>query len=314
MDKVIAHISGIKKLTNQALDILSSISSVCYVKINSESELKKSLKNCDIFWFRLNHKITEEVLKNARCKYILCAVTGLDHIDIIACKKYNIKVISLKNEKEFLKEVRATAEHNFGLLLALIRKSKSAFKHVESYQWNRNLFQGEELYKKKIGILGLGRLGKIIAEYANVFGMEVYYHDKIDFEESIYTNCESLEDLITQVDILSINITYDDTTHFIINKRILSKIKKSLYIVNTSRGGVVNEDDIITFLNKGKIKGYATDVLYGEPDIEENKLIKYAEENENVIITPHISGYTKESIEKTEIFIANKFLKNFNKN
>ena len=77
------------------------------------------------------------------------------------------------NETEFLKEIRATAEHTFGLMLALIRNTKRAFIHTESGEWNRDLFQGSELYKKKVGILGLGRLGKIVAEYTSAFGMDI---------------------------------------------------------------------------------------------------------------------------------------------
>lgn len=313
MKKLITNISGISKLTVEAYNKLSEVSEINYVSISTEKELAISLKECDVFWFRLNHKITYNVLKNSRCKYILCAVTGLDHIDLVACKKLNIKVVSLKNESEFLKEVRATAEHSFGLMLALIRKSKPAFLHAESYHWNRNLFQGEELYKKNIGILGFGRLGKITAAYAKAFGMNVFYYDKLEDKTTNFTKCKTIEELISKIDVLSIHITYDDSTEFILNNSVLEKIKKSIFIVNTSRGGVVNEKDLLKYLQSGKIKGYATDVLYKEPKIENNKLIAYARENENVIITPHIGGYTIESIEKTEIFIANKFLREYKK-
>lgn len=309
MKKLITHISGVKKLTQSAYDTLFKVSKINYVSILNQNQLNETLKQCDVFWFRLNHKITSETLKGTRCKYILCAVTGLDHIDLDACKKNNIVVISLKNEKEFLKEVRATAEHSFGLLLALIRKSKSAFIHTESFEWNRNLFKGEELYKKKIGILGLGRLGTIVANYAEAFGMQVFYYDQSNDIKTNYIKCKSIEELVKKVDVLSIHITYDTSTKFILNKSIFNKIIKGLYIINTSRGGVVNEDDLLTYIKNGKVKGYAADVLYEEPDIKSNQLINYAKEHENVIITPHIAGYTRESIEKTEAFIAKKFVK-----
>lgn len=308
MKKMITYISGISKLTNEAYKTLSEISEINYVSISNEIELIATLKKCDVFWFRLNHKLTKKVLKTAKCKYILCAVTGLDHIDLEFCKEKNIRVISLKGESEFLKEVRATAEHSFGLMLSLIRKNKSSFRHVEKYKWNRNLFQGEELYKKNIGILGFGRLGKIMADYAKAFGMNVFYYDKIENKITNFTRCKTIKELISKVDVLSIHITYDDTTEFILNEDILKSINSNLYIINTSRGGVVNEKDVLKYLKSGKVKGYATDVLYKEPNIENNKLIAYAKENENVIITPHIGGYTRESIEKTEIFIANKLL------
>lgn len=314
MNKLITNISGINKLTKEAFEYLSEVSDINYVTISGQYELQKSLSECDVFWFRLNHKLTDEVLKTAKCKFILCAVTGLDHIDLEACKKNNITVISLKNEQEFLKEVRATVEHSFGLMLSLIRQNKVAFKHSEEYKWNRNLFQGEELYRKNIGILGFGRLGKIMADYAAAFGMKVFYFDKIEDRNTSFTRCNSINELISKVDFLSIHITFDSSTHFIVNENVLKSIQQKLYIINTSRGGVVNEDDIIKYLKLGKIKGYATDVLYKEPDIQENNLIAYAKEHTNVIITPHIGGFTKESIAKTEIFIARKFIKIFKKN
>ncbi|WP_406684222.1 NAD(P)-binding domain-containing protein [Seonamhaeicola sp. MEBiC1930] len=309
MKKLKIHVSGIEKLTKEALGILSDEYEIIYVNLLSSESLKASLNECDIFWFRLNHKLTRKILEGAKCKFILCAVTGLDHIDIDACNDFGIKVLSLKNETEFLKEVRATAEHTMCLMLNLIRRTKLAFEHVESGKWNRSLFKGSELYKKKVGILGLGRLGEIVANYAQVLGMDVYYYDiEQKNADKTFIKCLSLENLIEKVDILSIHLPYDDSTHFIINKDSLSKIKKTAYIINTSRGGVINENDILSKLKAKEIAGYATDVLYGEPHIENHSLVDYAKRNENVIITPHIGGFTQESIEKTEYFIAQKLV------
>ncbi len=303
-------ISGIESLSSSNTEKLSEVSSLIYLKINSDNELKEALKNCDIFWFRLNHKLTEEVLLEANCKYILCAVTGLDHIDLRACAKKKIEVISLFEESDFLKEVRATAEHTIGLTLSLIRKTKNAFKHVEEGNWNRYLFQGTELYKKKIGILGLGRLGKIVADYFAVFGTQVFYYDILkqgkEFENK-YTSVNSIEELLKNVDILSIHLPYNKDTHFILNKN-LSLLKKGSLVVNTSRGGVLNEEALLNLIKKNHITGYATDVLFNEPEIKNNQLLKYAQKNDNILITPHIAGNTFESIEKTETFVLKKFI------
>lgn len=307
MTKMLAHISGISKLSDEAISVLSKIAKIEYIQIDNKKQLIKSLKTCNIFWFRLNHKLTREVLKNAECKYILCAVTGLDHIDIKACEEFGIKVISLKGEVEFLKEVRATAEHTIGLLLALIRKTKNAFKHSEEGNWDRNQFLGSELYEKKIGILGFGRLGRIVANYATAFGMKVYY---FDIEErntpEAYTRCSSIEELFSLVDVLTIHVPYNEDTHFMINQNLFEIMSSNSIIINTSRGGVVNERDLLVALKNKKISGYATDVLYGEPAIKNHPLIKHATDFENLIITPHIGGNTIESIEKTENFIVNK--------
>ena len=300
-------ISGIKLLTKEANNVLLTLSKITYVSPKTDSELKQVLTQYDIFWFRLNHKLTREILTDVKCKYIVCAATGLDHIDITACNDFGIRVISLKDEAKFLKEVRATAEHTLNLMLTLIKKSKKAYNHVESGQWNRNLFQGRELYKKNIGILGYGRLGKIVADYTEALGMQVYYYDiESKKSKSTHNSCGSLSELSEKSDILSIHIPYNSDTHHLLNKVSLSNLKQTSNIINTSRGGVINENDVLNLLENNKIAGYATDVLYGEPNISNHPLVAYAQENENVIITPHIGGNTYESIEKTEYFVAKK--------
>ncbi len=304
-------ISGISALSLENEIALGKISSFEYQEISTDLELKNALQDCDIFWFRLNHKLTNAILNKVRCKYILCAATGLDHIDLEACTLNNIRVISLKGEFEFLKEVRATAEHTLSLLLTLIRKSKNVFQHTEGGAWNRYLFKGTELYKKKVGVLGLGRLGKIMADYYAVLGMEVFYYDTENQPEySVkYNKVNTMESLLSIVDVLSIHLPYNKNTHFILNKSNLYLLKETSVIVNTARGGLVNENDLLKLLIEKKIGGYATDVLLGEPDIKKHPLITYARLNDNVIITPHIGGNTFESIEKTETFILDKLIK-----
>ena len=302
-------ISGIDQLNAKIESKLKSISTIEYVKITSEERLKDALNSCDIFWFRLNHKLTIDVLTNVRCKYIICAVTGLDHIDLQTCKENGITVISLKGEFEFLKEIRATAEHTWGLLLSLIRKTNSANIHVKKGNWDRTLFQGTELYKKKLGIFGLGRLGEIVASYGKAFGMEIYYFDiQEKNRDSKFIKCDSIESLLSSADILSIHLPYHPNEDPILNDSHFKVMKKGVCIVNTSRGGLIDEIALVKAMEEGIVNGYAADVLFGEPEIHENPIYKYSKENDNVLITPHIGGNTIESIEKTEEFIANKFL------
>lgn len=306
-------ISGIEKLENESEYELKSFSTIDYTVISNDEELASAFQNCDIFWFRLNHKITKQILKNSKCNYILCAATGLDHIDLKACEEYNIEVISLYGESEFLEEIRATAEHTLGLLLSLIRKSNLAFKHVEDGLWDRSLFKGSELYKKKVGILGMGRLGKIMAKYYQALGMDIYYYDilSINVDQSFH-KMSTIEELFMHIDVLSIHLPYNEETHFLLDKLLLMHLKKHVFIVNTSRGGVINELDLLQLLKNEKIAGYATDVLFGEPDISNHPLVIYAKNNQNVLITPHISGNTYESIEKTEAFVLHKLIKKLN--
>jgi D-3-phosphoglycerate dehydrogenase len=140
--------------------------------------------------------------------------------------------------------------------------------------------------------------------------MDVYYYDiNPSCKDERYKRCKSLKDLVKKVDVLSIHVNYDNTTHHLINSEVLSIMNDNIQIINTSRGGIVNEKDIIEFLENHKKTGYATDVVFEEPNIENSMIVKYAKKNNNVIITPHIGGNTYESIIKTEEFIANKFIK-----
>lgn len=117
---------------------------------------------------------------------------------------------------------------------------------------------------------------------------------------------DSPSELCSAVDILSVHLPYNEKTHFLINKTVMKYLKPTAFIVNTARGGVINENDLLKSLQDKKIGGYATDVLFGEPNTASHPLVQYARNNENVIITPHIGGNTFESIEKTEYFIVNK--------
>ena len=156
----------------------------------------------------------------------------------------------------------------------------------------------------------MGRLGKILANYYHALGMQVYYYDlNLNFFDSRFIRVFSPEELCSKINVLSIHLPYNDSTHFIIDKACLKFLKKDAFIVNTARGGVVNENDLLDLLKEKYIYGYATDVLYGEPYTNNHPLVEYAKINENVIITPHIGGNTYESIEKTEYFIIKK-LKN----
>lgn len=300
-------ISGIKKLSNKNENLLSSFSTFSYQKIKN-SELKNILNSCDIFWFRLNHNLRENVLKNVRCKYIVCAATGLDHIDVEYCLNNSIKVISLKGEFDFLKNIRATAEHTVLLALSFLRKTKCISDHINKLKWDRTLFCGSELYKKNIGIYGMGRIGKLVTKYFLAFGAKVYYYDinKNCFAPKQAIKLDTPELLFSTCDIISVHIPLNKKTYNLIDNKLFDLMKKDCLLVNTSRGDIVNEEHLLLKLKNKEILGYTTDVISGEPYIKKNILAKYSKHNDNIFITPHIGGNTKESIEKTESFVLNK--------
>src|SRR5690606_18326010 len=138
---------------------------------SKNTPLGKILDNVDIFWFRLGYKIDQKVLsKHSKCKYLVTPVTGIDHIDEEYCNELAIKIICLKGESEFLKSIRATAELTIALNLALIRNLVDAIIDTRNSEWRRDRFRGGELFQKKVGIIGFGRLGRIVAGYYKTFG------------------------------------------------------------------------------------------------------------------------------------------------
>ncbi|MFZ6012426.1 MAG: NAD(P)-dependent oxidoreductase [Bacteroidota bacterium] len=306
MKKFVVHIAETKDFSEEVISRLKRFAEVKTDAVN-QNTLAQALNTCDVFWFRLAFKIKSESLSaGMRCKFILCPVTGLDHIDLEACREFGIQVLSLRGEVEFLKTIRATAEHTLGLTLTLLRHIYEAVAHVNRFEWNRDLFKGREIYGKKVGILGVGRLGTITSRYFQAMGAEVWGYDIKPYEIEGCHKARSPEQLFELADILSIHLAYNDTTQHYINKAMLERMQRHAVLINTSRGGIVKSDDLVWALKNKIIAGAALDVLEYEPDIHGNPLIAYARENRNLIITPHIGGNTFESFSRTELFLCKK--------
>ncbi|MEM9886970.1 MAG: D-isomer specific 2-hydroxyacid dehydrogenase family protein [Bacteroidota bacterium] len=275
-----------------------------------QSQLKALLEQYDIFWFRLGFKIDKSVLsQHTKCKIIATPVTGIDHIDEDLCAQLGIRIVCLRGETEFLREVRATAEHTVLLAMMLMRKAKQAAVDAEKGNWRRDLFRGFELYKKSVGIIGYGRLGSIVADYFHALGCEVGYYDVLAKSHPTYLNVyDSLESCVAAHDIISIHVPYNKSTHHLFDQNVFQLFNDKKWLINTSRGGVVEEKALLECLQTRQIAGAALDVLYGEPDVTQNPLVEYAQQHDNLLITPHIGGCTYESFEKTEHFIADKII------
>ncbi len=297
--------------SNTALQHLSGLGEVILLDISNRAVLLEKTKDADILFVRLRFYIDKEIIDNApNLKFILTATTGLDHIDTEYFENKGGKVISLREEYEFLNTIPSTAEHTWGLLLALMRNTTKAFDDVKNGFWRRDLFKGNNLKGKKIGILGLGRVGGQIAEYATVFGMSVGYFDT-DKKGNGYNSFENPENLFEWADIISIHIPLNEKNIRFVNKNVLDNLKESAVLINTSRGAVVDEKYLCNLIENKKIKGYATDVLENElnEEIHKNQLVNLAKQGYNIIITPHIAGATFESMEMTENFVTEKFVK-----
>ena len=273
--------------------------------------LMAAVQDADVLWVRLRHRIDAEVLAAAlRLKIIVTPTTGLNHIDLNEARRRGIKILSLQGETEFLNNIRATAEHTVGLMLSLLRRVPAALAHVRKGHWDRDLFKGRELFDKTIGIIGYGRLGRIVGKYLRAFDAQILANDSHIDQKTLSSGifATPLDDLLQESDIVTLHVNLSDRTRNFFGKEQFSKMKPGAWFVNTARGELIDEMALLEALQSGRLAGAALDVLCGEQqDVMENHpLVAYAREHDNLLITPHIGGCTVESMEKTETFMATK--------
>ena len=246
-----------------------------------------------------NYKLDEYILKHFNGT-ILTASTGLNHIDIDYCNEKGIKVMSHKEDMDLLNELPSTSELAFGLMLSILRNIPSSFEDVKVGGWDYDMHMGHQLNGKTIGIIGYGRLGKMMQTFCNAFGMNVKIYDP-------YKGFNEFDTLVNQSDIISLHVHANDETRHMINKKILVKMKNNSYIVNTSRGEIVNEHDIVDALRSGKLKGYATDVIEDEyGDRHNSPILNGVKKGLNIIVTPHVGGMTWEGQQKAYMWSISK--------
>ncbi|HMJ09816.1 MAG TPA: NAD(P)-dependent oxidoreductase, partial [Polyangiaceae bacterium] len=238
-----------------------------------------------------------------------CPVTGLDHIDLEACRARDVRVVSLRGETAFLDNVRATAELTIGLALALLRQIPSAAAAVRAGAWNRDDFRGKELCDRRVGVVGVGRLGRIVTRYLQAFGAHtVGYDPRPDFPRDLLERKPTLEALLEDVELVTLHVSYEPATRHLIDAMALSHMRPGSHLINTSRGGLIDEVALLAALESGMLAGAALDVLEGEPQIGlEHPLLEFARrEPARLIIVPHIGGNTFESFDKVERFVAER--------
>jgi len=273
-------------------------------------ELLERIGDYEIIIVRLAHQVDREMLDRAeRLKAILTATTGLDHIDMAYAESKNITVLSLRGETEFLRGIPATAEHTWALFLALVRRIPSAFQSVLAGEWERDRFKGHDLAGKTLGILGLGRIGEMVARYGQAFGMRVIAYDpyRRDWLPGVERAGE-METLLRQSQVLCVHVPLNEETTNLLGAAELAQLPPGAVLVNTARGQVLDESALLNALESGRLAGAALDVICDERAKGPNRspLVQYARTHDNLLITPHIAGATYESMAATEIFMARK--------
>ena len=225
--------------------------------------------------------------------------TGRNHIDLVACERRGIPVYSLHDDRDALNTISASAEFTFLLLLNALRRLDIAIQEVTARRWREreDFMRGRELSAKKVGIVGLGRIGRRMARYCTAFDASVVYYDPY-VENEEFHRC-SLEELFGQCDIVCICCALTSETTGMISGSLLTRLKEGACLINTSRGEVINEQDLAEVLIRRPDLRVALDVLVDEvTNAHLTSPLLAMHDRGQIVITPHIAGATVESQEK----------------
>lgn len=305
----IAVITPVKHLPG-IVELLNTKGEVFFLEEGSKEEVRSLLLKENIETILCNpnkqgYKIDEELLNGTAVSLINTCSTGMNHIDSLYCSYKGIKILSLTKDYELIKNLPSTAELAFGLLLSLYRKIPQSNLEVKnSHVWDYTPFVGNQIKDSFIGIVGYGRLGQMMSNYCKAFGAKTIIYDPYVTGISVH-NISSLVGLFNMCDAVSLHVHVTDETRGMIKNSVLTGRVK--YLVNTSRGEIVNEEHIVQALKDGRLLGYATDVLIDEfDDISNSPLLAKENLNLNTIITPHVGGMTIEGQTKAYKWAINK--------
>jgi len=244
--------------------------------------------------------VDERLLASApRLRIVSVAGTGAAHVDLDAAVRHGVEVRTLVEDRALLEELDPTAEHTWGLVLACARRSHEAATHVLDGGWERERFPGLLLNGSRLGIVGLGRLGRKVAAYGQAFGMDVVAHDPLRDERwPDHVASIGLADLFASSRVVSIHVPLDASTIGLVSRELLSLMQPDALLINTSRGGIIDEQALADLLTQGAIGGAALDVLGEEPPSDDHPLLALARRDSRLLITPHLGGFVPEALRR----------------
>jgi D-3-phosphoglycerate dehydrogenase len=286
---------------------------------SSYDEVLQKINQYDGIIIRSRIPLDKNFLENAQnLKFIARVGAGMENIDLETAKNLGISLI---NSPEGNRD--SVAEHVVAMLLILMNRLFIASEEVKNGIWKREENRGDELLGKTFGIIGYGNMGKATAKRLSGFGVEVIFYDILPNLEDEFAKQVSLEELQERADILSLHIPLDVSTEYLVDEGFISKMKKNFYLVNTARGKNVKTSALVDALKSGKVKAAALDVLEYEKSSFENldtstslsarnkEDLQFLLESNQVIVTPHIAGWTHQSKEKLAQFIVDKIVQQF---
>ncbi len=260
----------------------------------SQAELKEAVERADVLVPTVTDKINASILSSAGPKLRLIANfgTGVDNIDLATAQR---KGITVSNTPDVLTE--DTADMTMGLIIATSRRLTEGERIARSGAWkgwSPTWMMGHRIHGKRLGIVGMGRIGQAVAKRAQAFGMSIHYHNRHRVHEDVEnaleaTYWESLDQMLARVDVVSINCPHTPATYHLLSARRLKHLQSHTIVVNASRGEVVDENALTRMLAKGEIAGAGLDVFENEPAINPKLL-----ELDNVVLLPHMGSATIE--------------------
>jgi D-3-phosphoglycerate dehydrogenase len=269
-------------------------------------ELRKTVANYDVLIVRSRTKVTKEILDAGKqLKAVGRVGSGLDNIDLEAAQKKGVKVFNTPEAP-----AEAVAELTMGLMLALARNIPSADKAMKEGRWIKKDLMGLELKNKTLGTIGLGNVGERVARLARAFGMKILITKRTPPAPALLKELEaefvSLHELLKRSDIVTIHVLYTPQTHRMIGEKEFQLMKKGSYIINTSRGAIVDEKALLKALQSQRLGGAALDVYEVEPPTNWTLM-----QLPNVVCTPHIGAQTEEAQKTASVLIAEKIINFF---
>ena len=276
---------------------------VTYEPEITPEQIAEKIGNFEVVVVRSRTKLSRELVEKAdKCKIIARVGVGLDNIDQEAAKEKNIRVINAVEGA-----ITAVAELVIGLMLSMAREIPRADREIRNGNWIKKELMGSELKGKYLGIVGLGNIGKRLGRLARALNMNIIGYDVIpiddEFSKEVGLMKADLDTLLSSADYVSLHVPLLDSTHHMINAEKLKMMKNTACIVNTSRGGVIDEEALYNSLKEGNIAGAALDVFETEPATGNNLTTL-----PNFIATPHMGSQTKEAQLLAANIIAEKII------
>ncbi|MCH9055652.1 phosphoglycerate dehydrogenase [Synechococcus sp. PCC 6717] len=282
------------------LDLLAQVAQVD-VKVGlSSEELIKIIPEYDALMIRSGTKVTKDVIEAAsQLKIIGRAGVGVDNVDVPAATRKGIMVVNSPEGNTI-----AAAEHTLALMLSLARHIPDANASVKGGEWDRKRYTGVEIYKKTLGIIGLGKIGSHVATVARAMGMKLLAYDPyLSTERADQLGCRlvELDVLFAESDFITLHLPKTPETQHLINANTIAKMKPTARIINCARGGIINESDLAAALKAGKLAGAALDVFENEP-LEPDSVLRSL--GMEAILTPHLGASTEEAQVNVAIDVA----------